>query len=360
MKVGYQKNLQPVYWGLLHGVNDLAAGFLLAAYTLHHGYNESFLFISIYAILGFGGQLPVGFWLDRRKDLKFSAVIAVFLLLLTILCSFISIKMAIVFSGLASAFVHVTGGAICLQAHENKSGPLGLFTAPGVLGLTIGGIAGNAGFFLPVILLLASLVIAYFIFKNPFPLYQTFDKKESELDNHDLLMLLILLFMCFRSFLFDVVNYVAGFYEDGLLYLGVSAFLGKIIGGFVADKVGIKKFIYITLLFALLLFQFGKENIYMLCAGIAFLQSSVPVTLLMIGRSLPFHPATASAFSLGTSIVLAGLPLFLVSDKMIIFKFFNRSIPTAVFFALLLTSGFFATVFFIRKIYFKRTGDTFK
>lgn len=349
-----QKSLQPVYWGLLHGVNDLAAGFLLAAYTLNHGYNESFLFISIYAILGFGGQLPVGFWLDKKKDIPLFAKLSILLLFFTIPCFFISIKTAIICSGLASAFVHVTGGAICLQVHENKSGPLGLFTAPGVLGLTIGGLLGEAGYWLPFMLLLAFVLIAFIIFSKPLPIYQSPAKKENELDNHDLLMLLILLFMCFRSFLFDVVNYVAEYYEDGLLYIGVSAFIGKIIGGFVADKVGIKRFIYFTLLLSLLLFQFGKQNIYMLCAGIACLQSSVPVTLLMMGRTLPFHPATASAFSLGTSIVLAGLPLFLVSDKKIIFDFFNSSAIMPFIYILLFLTGVFVSLYFVSKVIFKR------
>ena len=160
--------------------------------------------------------------------------------------------------------------------------------------------------------------------------------------------------MCFRSFMFDVVNYVAENYENGLLYIGLSAFLGKIIGGFVADRVGIKKFIYTTLLVALVLFQFGRENIYMLCAGIAFLQSSVPVTLLMMGRTLPFHPATASAFSLGTSIVLAGLPLFLVSDKKIIFDVFNSSALMPVLYILLFLTGVFVSLYFVNKVILER------
>jgi len=160
--------------------------------------------------------------------------------------------------------------------------------------------------------------------------------------------------MCFRSFLFDVVNYVAENYEDGLLYIGISAFIGKIIGGIVADKIGIKRFIYFTLLTSLLLFQFGRENIYMLCAGIAFLQSSVPVTLLMMGRTLPFHPATASAFSLGTSIVLAGLPLFLVSDKKIIFDVFNSSALMPVLYILLFLTGVFVSLYFVNKVILER------
>jgi len=273
---------------------------------------------------------------------------------LSVLLFFVSAEAAIISSGMASAFVHVTGGTICLQVHENKSGPLGLFTAPGVLGLTIGGLLGSDTFILPILLLVASLLIAAVIFGTPLPHYQTPDKKESELDSHDLIMLLILLFMCFRSFLFDVVNYVAENYEDGLLYIGISAFIGKIIGGIVADKIGIKRFIYFTLLTSLLLFQFGRENIYMLCAGIAFLQSSVPVTLLMMGRTLPFHPATASAFSLGTSIVLAGLPLFLISDKKIIFDFFNSSALMPFIYILLFLTGVFVSLYFVNKVILER------
>lgn len=350
MNLTHNRNLQPAYWGLLHGINDLAAGFLLAAYTLTHGYSDSFLFISIYAILGFGGQLPVGFWLDKQKDIALFAKISVTLLPLSLLFFIVSTEAAIICSGIASAFVHVTGGTICLQVHENKSGPLGLFTAPGVLGLTIGGFLGEAGYVLPAVLLLATMLVTIAIFRQPLPVYQTPEKKESELDSHDLVMLLLLLFMCFRSFLFDVVNYVAENYEDGLLYIGVSAFLGKMIGGFVADKVGIRKFIYITLLAALVLFQFGKTNIYILCTGIALLQSSVPVTLLMMSRSLPFHPATASAFSLGTSIVLAGLPLFLVSDKRLIYDAFSVDWLTALLSVAFLIIIAIAGKYVLRKI----------
>lgn len=326
------KSLQPLYWGLLHGVNDMLAGFLLATYTLSQDYKSSFLYISLYAILAFGGQVPVGFWLDKRKDIRMFAHISILILPVVVFSFFISPEAAIIVSGLASAFVHVTGGTICFQVHQNKAGPLGLFTAPGVLGLTLGGISGGTGYLLPAGLLIGILILGYVILKNFLPQYQAPEKKQSELDSHDLAMLLILLFMCFRSFLFDVVNYIAENYENGILYLGVSAFLGKIIGGFVADKIGAKKFIYITLITALILFQFGKENIYMLCAGIAFLQSSVPVTLLLMGQSLPLYPASATSFSLGLSIVLAGLPLFLVTDKRKIFEVFQVNWLTGLVF----------------------------
>ncbi|MGC4103237.1 MFS transporter [Ferruginibacter sp.] len=308
-------NLQPLLWGLLHGINDFAAGFMLAHYTYHHDNNSSFLFIVIYSIIGFGGQLPVGLWLDNKKQLQPFAMAAVTLLPLSILLFFIHAETAIIISGIASALVHVTGGAVCLQVHENKTGPLALFTAPGVLGLTLGGLLGRFSIINLWMAVIATVIVAVLILKNELPAYQSPAKKTSELDAHDLIMLGILLLMCFRSFVFDIINQVAYNYENGIAIIGISAFAGKIIGGFVADKIGWKKFVYISLPIALLLFQFGKENIYALAFGIACLQSSVPITLLLMSRSLPLYPATATALSLGTSIVFAGLPVYLVSEK---------------------------------------------
>ncbi|MCX6318014.1 MAG: hypothetical protein NTW29_12030 [Bacteroidetes bacterium] len=343
-------NGQPLYWGLLHGVNDLAAGFLLATYTLTHSYQQSFLFASIYAVIGFGGQLPVGFWLDRTRHIGLAARLSLLLLPLAAVVYFISPEAAIIVSGLASAFVHVTGGAICLQVHQNKTGPLGLFTAPGVLGLTAGGLLGNTGIFIPVLVIVASLLLYFIIIRNSIPAYQPMVSKESELDNHDWIMLGILVLMCFRSFLFDVVNYVGENYENGILYLGLSAFAGKIIGGFAADRIGIKRYLYGSMLMALLLFQFGKTDIYALCGGIACLQSSVPLTLQMMSRSLPMQPATATAFSLGVSIVLAGLPLYLLADKQPLFQAFSNPLITGLLFILFLLSWWAAGKFLLKKI----------
>ncbi|MEI9955071.1 MAG: MFS transporter [Ferruginibacter sp.] len=341
--------MQPALWGLLHGLNDFAAGFMLANYTYNHNYSNSFLLIVIYSIIGFGGQLPVGFWVDNKKQIKPFALASVILLPASIIMYFVNAPTAIIFSGIASAFVHVTGGTVCLQVHQNKTGPLALFTAPGVLGLTIGGVLGKFSSMGLWFALAAVIIVAIFILKNNLPVYHTPEKKQSELDAHDFIMLGILLIMCFRSFIFDVINHVAQQYEYGILLIGISAFLGKIIGGFVADKIGWKKFVYITLPLALILFQLGKENIYAIAFGIACLQSSVPITLLLMGRSLPLYPATATALSLGTSIALAGLPVYLISQKKIVIESFNNSWLTAIVFALLFLSWLLADKFLFKK-----------
>ncbi len=346
-------NRQPLLWGAFHGLNDFAAGFMLANYTLTHNNPDGLLFIVIYSIIGFGGQLPVGFWLDYKKTIKPFSLASTILLPLAVLAYFVSAEAGIIMAGFASAFVHVTGGAICLQVHENKSGPLALFTAPGVLGLTLGGVLGQYGTWQLAITGILVLPVGYLILKNNLPTYKSLSRSPGPnpaweaggLDTHDWLMLGILLIMCFRSFIFDVINHIANDFEHGILIIGISAFAGKIIGGFVADKIGWKRFIYISLPLALLLFQFGKENIYALAFGIACLQSSVPITLLLMGRSLPQYPATAAALSLGTSIALAGLPLYLVSDQYSIIKAFGNPFITALAFIFLFLCWFLADKF---------------
>lgn len=341
--------VQPLLWGLLHGLNDFSAGFMLASFTYNSNTADSFLLIVIYSIIGFGGQLPVGFWLDYKKNLSAFAYTSLSLLPLAIVSFFINAEVGIIMSGIASAFVHVTGGAVCLQVHENKTGPLALFTAPGVLGLTVGGAMGMFSIFSLWLVVAGVLLIAFFILKNKLPAYISPEKKQSQLDTHDWLMLGILLIMCFRSFVFDVINHVAHNFENGILIIGISAFAGKIIGGFVADKIGWKKFVYITLPLALLLFQFGKENIYALAFGIACLQSSVPITLLLMGQSLPIYPATATALSLGTSIALAGLPLYLFNSSTIVTDGFNKPWLSAIVLTLLFVCWLLADKLLFRK-----------
>ena len=341
---------QPLLWGLLHGLNDLTAGFMLANYTLTHAYAESFTLLVIYSIIGFGGQLPVGFWVDHKKKVKPFVLISITALIIAILVYFVNGYAAIILAGIASAFVHVTGGTICLQLNDNKTSPLALFTAPGVLGLTLGAVLGKFPAYSLCFVLAGIVFICFFIFRNKLPVYRSPEKKQNQLDTHDWLMLGILLIMCFRSFIFDIINHVAYQYPNGMVIIGISAFAGKILGGFIADKIGWKRFVYISLPVALLLLQLGKENIYALAFGIACLQSSVPITLLLMGNSLPNHPATATALSLGTAVAFAGLPLFLLGDIKIIYNNFNNSWLTVFIFVTLFLGWIAVDKFLFKKL----------
>jgi FSR family fosmidomycin resistance protein-like MFS transporter len=306
---------QPIFWGIMHGINDLFAGYLLARYALSAAPSSMLFWLSVYAVLGFGGQLPVGIFLDRSKRIQGFALAGLALLAIAVFLSVWSIAGAIVFAGLASAFVHVAGGAISLHAADGKAGWLGVFTAPGVLGLAAGTLLGAVGVALPLVIgVLVLLGISIQYLQRDVP-YQLYDKPAQQLDSHDWIMLGLLLLMSFRSLVYDILHQLGHYPDYGILYIGLSTFAGKLLGGWMADRLGWKPVIYGSLVAAWLFLGVGPNNLYTLCAGIACIQSSVPLTLLMMVRSLPVYPATGVAFSLGTSVALAGLPLYMFPQK---------------------------------------------
>ncbi len=303
----------PVLWGLLHGINDWVAGYMLASFAIRNDSKDAMLMLIVYAIIGFGGQLPVGMWLDSSRSFKSFSKASLILLLVSLVTWCINPYAGIVVAGFSSAFVHVTGGAVCLEASDNRVGPLGLFTAPGVLGLALGTVSSSLSAFWLLVPGLSVLLISVFLFRQKNSIvFHAAQPAKPLLDGHDWIMLGILLTVTLRSLVYDIIQQVGQHWQQGLLVIGISAFLGKIIGGFVADKIGWKTWVYITLPLAFVLLQFGRDNIYMLGFGIACLQSSVPISLLLMRQSLPQYPGVSSAMVLGVGIALAGLPLYVI------------------------------------------------
>lgn len=320
-----------VAWGLLHGINDWVAGYMITSFSLEHSIGSTSFALIIYTIIGFGGQLPVGMWLDKHKNPNPFINISILFLLAAVICYWINDLSGIIIAGLSSAFLHVTGGSICLNSNGNKAGPLGVFTAPGVLGLTLGIASGSfSSWILSFALIAVPLILLVFrirlsVNSNQKIPVQLTNSAHKLIEGHDWIMIGILLTVALRSLLYEVISLLAHNWQDGLLTLGISAFAGKIIGGYLADKVGWKLWIYITLPLAFIFLQFGQSNLLMLGFGISCLQSSVPISIILMRRSMPDFPATSVAFTLGTAIAIAALFLFIIDVKKIQESWFTNA-----------------------------------
>jgi MFS transporter, FSR family, fosmidomycin resistance protein len=317
----------PLAWGLLHGINDWVAGYMIISYSLHHPIQYTTIALLIYTILGFGGQLPVGMWIDKRNNLSPFITTSLLLLVASIPAFWLHDLSGIIIAGFSSAFLHVTGGSICLQNANEKSTPLGLFTAPGVLGLTLGIASGNLSmWWLGAAIAGVLLVIALFNLRSTtkyaMPRVQG-GEAHALVEGHDWIMIAILLAATLRSFLYEVINLFSHNWQYGLLVIGIAAFVGKIVGGFLADKIGWRRWVYITLPLAFLLLQFGRDNIFVLGFGIACLQSSVPVSLLLMQKTMPGMPASATAMTLGIAIALSGSLLFIIDRVPVLKEWFS-------------------------------------
>ena len=305
----------PVYFGVLHGINDFVAGNLLASYSLSHLHTQKTVMVYLaYSLLAFGGQLPVGWKLDANKKLKEFIILSIVLLIAACVSSSWFLVPAIIISGIASAFLHVSGGTVCFLNNTKSTIPAGIFTAPGVLGLILGGITGQYTSNWLMWWTPALLLLFFILLKINLPDYEVMDQPENEpiLETHDYIMLILLLAIAMRSMIWNILNVLAGQHHTiWLLGIGIAAFAGKLFGGFITEKVDWKKYVFISIGLSALLLSLGRNHLMLFCTGILLLQSAVPITLWMMQQFLRKQPAAATALSLGAAIILAGLPSYL-------------------------------------------------
>ncbi len=302
-------------FGMAHGLNDFIAGYLLANLSLHSSdiFTNSLAYL-MYSVIAFGGQLPAGIIVDKYKRLKPIASICLLLLILSISVSYASLFMAIFFSAIASAFIHVCGAAACYVSDNKHYTLAGIFTSPGVIGLICGGILGSIDFNYFYLFILPLVVLLLWLMYVEIPSYE--NKKvnahssDTILDTHDMVMLLLLMTIAVRSLFWNVVHMMSFNQQTWLLVLGFSAGAGKLLGAIIADRVGWKKFMYVSIIGAVICLNIDKSNIILFGIGVFFLQSAVPITLVLVQQYMKQSPATAAGLCLGVLILFAGLPSY--------------------------------------------------
>ncbi len=303
-------------YGVAHGVNDFIAGFMLAklSYVSADWKMNTWAFLG-YSIIAFGGQLPAGVLVDKSHNVKRYSGLSIMLMLAAVICFYANMIGGIMLSAVASAFIHVCGGAACFQADRKNAALSGIFTSPGVVGLIIGGIIGSTSFnglyyFLPVLVVLLIAIYAMSIADDS---KEASPEKESHpiIDTHDFFMLILLLAIALRSLLWNIIHMECYHHNEMLIGIAFSAFAGKLLGGFITAYFDWKKYVVCSMVAAVLCLSFGRYSLPMIYIGVALLQSAVPITLLLMQNYMQHTPATATGLSLGISIVLAGLPTYI-------------------------------------------------
>ena len=299
----------PLTLGLAHGAADGAAGLLLGGFAPRMPLAQVALLVLLYNILAFGAQPLAGIVADRLGRPR-GAVLAGLALLAAALLAGPWPQGAALLAGLGSAAFHVGGGALALAATRGRASGPGVFAAPGVVGLAVGGALAAAG--IPAtglaLALLAALAcaIAFLPQTPPAPVEETHAAPIFE--PHDLVMLALLAGIALRSAVWSSLQLVFAGRYDLLIAMAVAAALGKMAGGALADWLGWRRWATLALLAAAPLLALGKEYTLALLAGAALLQSATPVGIAVAARLLPGRPATATGLVLGLAVALGGLP----------------------------------------------------
>jgi hypothetical protein len=191
--------------------------------------------------------------------------------------------------------------------------------APGALGLGLGmwmGRTGRGSTF-PIYVALAFAVIALVTLDKPAAVGEselTEAKAQPSLLPWLILLMLLLVSVAVRSF----VGFGACFQCLGglavVIGLPAAGFLGKLVGGFVADRLGWLRVSTGALLLSLPLIAFSGGSLLLVLPGVLLFQSTMAVTLVAVYALMPRWPATA--FGLPCLALVAGsFPTFFPGGK---------------------------------------------
>jgi FSR family fosmidomycin resistance protein-like MFS transporter len=319
----------PLVLGLAHGVADGAAGLMLGGLAQRLPLGQVALLVLAYNALAFGAQPLAGLLADRAGKPRAAALVGLALLGAGLASFTWQPQLAVALAGLGSAAFHIGAGALALCATRGRAAGPGLFAAPGVIGLAVGGALAAASY--PAIwqffALLCVLAIALVRLEVPMLPYiaktedgtrKTKDGIDASLlvihpsssvdfEAHDFVMLVLLAAIALRSVVWSSLQFLFEGRYELLIAMALAAALGKIAGGVMADRVGWRRWTLGALALAAPLLIIGQQSLVALLVGVALLQSVTPVTLAATARLLPRYPATAAGLALGLAIAIGGL-----------------------------------------------------
>lgn len=300
--------------GIGHGLSDAAAGYLIGTLSQNGGFAQIGSAVLLYNALAFGGQLPAGVWLDRIGHYRKLSVLSLLGMVMALgLLSAQLVWVAIVLAGISSAVFHVAGGATTLVCFPNKSRFVGLFSAFGVMGLALGGWAGAMQYAWGSYVLIAGLSgLLLLLGRASFPLARPKEVEEVNpaLDQHDYLMIVLLMAIALRSVIWNSLQLIYTHQYDWLLYMALAAMIGKLVGGWVADRIPWKLYALSALTIAIPALSWGHRKLFWLMLGTGLLQSLTPLSVVALQRIAPNRPATVSGAAFGLAIALGGLISF--------------------------------------------------
>ena len=279
-----------------------------------------------YNVIAFGLQPFIGYFSDTYRKIPTEIIGCPFLIAGLLLISTPAVSILLI--GTGNACFHVAGGIDSLRQSDGKMAKNGVFVSSGALGVAFGSIAGRSG---RLSVLVPILVLFLCFFFHCFLYHKRINSKDGEttfsITKPNLSSGTIILFaavsIAIRSYVGAVLPIEWKTTTLFYLFPAIGACLGKAFGGFIADRLGVRRTAASSLLVAAVLLTFGYMNPYLCTIGILLFNMSMSVTLCSIASVMPLNPGFA--FGITTLALLCGnVPTF-----------FIPVIPTPLVFAIL-------------------------
>ena len=316
-----ESRLRPGIYGVIHALVDAAcvAAVVRASRGSYVGDLGAFWTVASYDLLAFGLEFPLGLVVDRLRLARISMIVGAAMAAVVLAPGPIPSLATVVVAGVGNALFHLGAGGLVLRSSGGRAAPAGVFVAPGALGLGLGlwmGRTGRGSTF-PIYVALAFAVIALITLDRPAAMDRSTPigaRRQPAFSPWLILLMLLLVSVAIRSF----VGFGACFQCPGglavVIGLPVAAFLGKLVGGMVADRAGWLRTSIGALLLSLPLIAFSGGSLVLALPGVLLFQSTMAVTLVAVYALMPRWPATA--FGLPCLALIAGaFPTFFPAGK---------------------------------------------
>lgn len=297
--------------GLAHFLVDFSCAWLLLG--MEHPGAPAVLSLLLYNFCAFALQMPVGLLADRAGRNGVCAALGPLLVCAAIPLAGGSLPLAAVLAGVGNALFHVGGGLEVLGAGAGRCTPLGIFVAPGALGIFLGPLWDDLpgwGMGAALLVCAAMLLLSG---GAPRPGRKT-GNAPLALPRAGALSALVPLFLvvCLRSYVGGMLRFPWRGEGCWALALTGAVVLGKAAGGVLADALGMRPAAAVSLGLAAALFCFSGSPWAGVGAAFCF-NMTMPITLqgacaLLPGaRGFSFGLLTFGLF-LGFLPILLGLP----------------------------------------------------
>ena len=313
----------------VHSISHMAVDFICIL-SLMHSFGNDALMIVLYNFCAFALQLPAGLMLDllvkdRNDKQRIPLYAAVSGMMLCMIGSFSTPLI----SGIGNALFHTGAGMICMEQDEVnylKGRGLGVFVAPGALGVTGGILLTSTEWFSIVRIVLCALLALLCLIALSMHRHAEISRKpvSQSLHTDDLRIS----FLCLAAV---ILRSIAGTslvfsWRNGVIYIILSTLAlaaGKAAGGFLSARLNVKKASVMSLVLAAAFYLVSDHPFFGLCA-LFFFNMTMPLTLYIEMKNHPdMHGFAFGLLTFG--LFLGWLPAFYGICKNV-----NAPLPGAV------------------------------
>lgn len=263
----------------------------ICAYTIFNrlyvteSYTVIILVFVIYNTLAFMTQPFLGMMIDAIGKEKLWLNASLILLLLgAIVPLYTWISLFLI--GIANSMFHVVGGKYTVALSKDQSAYLGLFVALGASGLAIGTHLYTP-FLLPLFVSITAILgLICFCLKDEYREHSKQHTMPQLLETEKKYVLILSLAVTIRAIIGKAVPPLFEPTTFLLVGIGISSTLGKMIGGIMADRIGIRLTVWITLPLALIGYLFFRENVVVYLLSTVLFNTTMPITLFLSNQNM--------------------------------------------------------------------------